>query len=83
MKKTLLALALALFFSGCMTTQTQTQVHPSKAVFLDPAKPGKKVFISAKSSGCAYELGSLISSKLINNGCKIADSSANAGKANR
>lgn len=76
-------LALALFFSACMTTQTQ--VRPSKAVFLDPelAKPGKKVFVSAKSWGCAYELGSLISSKLINNGCKIADSSANVGKVNR
>ena len=60
-------------------------MRPSKAVFLDSelAKPGKKVFVSAKSWGCAYELGSLISSKLINNGCKIADSSANAGKANR
>lgn len=74
-------LALALFFSACMTTQTQ--VRPSKAVFLELAKPGKKVFVSVKSWGCAYELGSLISSKLINNACKIADSSANAGKANR
>ena len=76
-------LALALFFSACMTTQTQ--VRPSKAVFLDSelAKPGKKVFVSAKSWGCAYELGSLISSELISKGCKMADSSANADKANR
>ena len=78
MKKTLLVLALALFFSGCMTTQTQTQVHPSKAVFLDPTKPGKKVFISAKSSGCAYELGSLISSELASKGYEIAKNSADA-----
>ena len=63
----------------------QTQVRPSKAVFLDPelAKPGKKVFVSAKSWGCTYELGSLISCELISKGCKMTDSSANAGKANR
>ena len=74
-------LALALFFSACMTTQTQ--VRPSKAVFLELVKSGKKVFVSAKSWGCAYELGSLISSELISKGCKMADSSANADKANR
>lgn len=74
-------LALALFFSSYVTTQTQ--VRPSKAVFLELYKTWQKVFVSVKSWGCAYELGSLISSKLINNGCKIADSSANVGKANR
>nr|WP_321434796.1 hypothetical protein [uncultured Campylobacter sp.] len=54
-------------------------------MFLDPelAKPGKKVFVSVKSSKCAYELGSLIGSELISKGCKMADSSANADKANR
>ena len=74
-------LALALFFSACMTTQTQ--VRPSKAVFLELVKPSKKVFVSVKSWGCAYKLGSLISSELISKGCKMADSSANADKANR
>ncbi len=62
---------------------TQTQVRQSKAVFLELVKPSKKVFVSVKSSKCAYELGSLISSELISKGCKMADSSANADKANR
>ncbi|MCI7500666.1 MAG: hypothetical protein MSA54_01770 [Campylobacter sp.] len=61
----------------------QTQVRSSKAVFLELVKLGKKVFVSVKSWGCAYELGSLISSELISKGCKISDSSANADKANR
>ena len=71
----------ALFFSACMTTQAQ--VCPSKAVFLELVKPSKKVFVSVKSWGCAYKLGSLISSELISKGCKMANSSANADKANR
>lgn len=71
-------LALALFFSSCVTTQTQ--VRPSKAVFLELYKTWQKVFVSAKSWGCAYELGSLISSQAMG---AMTDSSANAGKANR
>lgn len=80
MKKVFLLLALALLFSGCMTTQMQTSVRPSKAIFLDPelVKPGKKVFISAKSSGCAYELDSLLSSELASKGYEIAENLADA-----
>lgn len=61
-----------------MTTQMQTEIRPSKAVFLDPefVKPGKKVFVSTKSSGCAYKLDSLLSSELASKGYEIAENSA-------
>lgn len=80
MKKIFLVLALALFFGGCMSVNTQSSVRPSKAVFLDPelVKPGKKVFVSAKNANCAYELGSLLSSALSSKGYEIVENSANA-----
>lgn len=80
MKKVFLAFAAVLLFSGCMSVNTQSSVRPTKAVFLDPefVKPGKKVFVEAKSAKCAYGLGSLIKSELSGKGYNVVADSTEA-----
>lgn len=74
MKKLLFLLCFCLFFTGCLTTTTQTKVQPSKAIFLDATKlgAGKKIWLGLKNeTACAADLQSLVTGMLTSKGYEI------------
>ena len=62
-------------FSGCATTQLQTNVRMSQSVFIDPVKKElRTVFISSKNtSGQPINLEQSLSNELQAKGYKIVD----------
>lgn len=80
--KTLGATAMvATLFTGCMTTQLQTQVKTSKSIFLNPVKKSERiVYVDIKNTS-GQDLDNLmpiVEKKLQSRGYKLTEDPANA-----
>ena len=79
--RTALALAMAtMFFTGCATTELQTQAKMTRTIFLDPvARSQKTVFVSVKNtSGNGIDLTNNIVNGLKKKGYIVVDDPAQA-----
>jgi len=71
----LLLVGLTIIFTGCATTQLQTNTKMTRSIFLEPvAKSQRTVFVSVKNtSGQEIQLEKKLTKKLIAKGYRVVD----------